>query len=98
MKVADTLAFAFIVTVHLPIPLHAPLHPAKPHALVGVALKVTCVAQGKLALQVEPQLIAAGELTTLPPGLPTMDTVRVLMMPLSWKAVPQGPALLVPQL
>ena len=83
MNVADTPAFAFIATVQLPIPLQAPPHPARPHALLGVALKVTCVPQGKLALQVEPQLIAAGELVTLPSGLPMMDTESVLMIPLS---------------
>jgi hypothetical protein len=94
VNVADTPAFAFIATVQLSIPLQAPPHPARPHALLGVALKVTCVPQGKLALQVEPQSIAAGELTTLPPGLPTMDTERVLITPLSWKTVPHALALL----
>src|SRR5205085_8342188 len=73
VKPADTLASAFIVRVQLPIPLHAPPHPARPQALLAIALNVTWVPDGKLALQVEPQLIPAGELTTLPPGLPTMD-------------------------
>jgi hypothetical protein len=30
-------------TVHVPVPLHAPLHPAKLEPLAGVAVRVTFV-------------------------------------------------------
>jgi hypothetical protein len=98
VKLADTLVLAFIVTVQLPIPLQAPPQLARPQAADGLAVSVTRVPGAKFALQIEPQLITAGELATRPPGLPMIDTDRVLPPPLSWKTVPQGPALLVPQL
>ena len=75
MKLADTLVFAFNVRVQLAaIPLHAPPQPDNPHAVAGVAESVTSVPALKLALQVDPQSIPAGELVTLPPGLPMAET------------------------
>src|SRR5439155_27135478 len=74
VKLADTLVFPFIVTEHPPIPPQAPSQPARPQAVAGPAVRVTCVPAAKLALQVEPQSIPAGELVTLPPGLPTSET------------------------
>src|SRR5439155_25958975 len=74
VKLADTLVFAFFVTEHPPIPPQAPSQPARPQAVAGPAVRVTCVPAAKLALQVEPQSIPAGELVTLPPGLPTSET------------------------
>jgi hypothetical protein len=77
VKLADTLLRALIVTVQLfAIPLHAPPQPARPQAVAGVAVRVTCVPPLKVALQVEPQSMPDGELVTLPPGLPTTDTER----------------------
>ena len=66
MKVAVTLSAAFIVTMQLPVPLHAPLHPVNDHPLAAVAVSVTCAPLLKFALHVEPQLIPAGELVTEP--------------------------------
>jgi hypothetical protein len=82
VKLAETLVLAFIVTLQLPIPLHAPPpQPEKPQAVAGLAVSVTCVPGAKLALQVEPQSIPAGELVTLPPGLPATETERALLEP-----------------
>jgi hypothetical protein len=74
VKLADTLVFAFIVTLQPPIPLHAPPQPERPQAMAGLAVNVTCVPAAKLALQVEPQSIPAGELVTVPPA-PMTETV-----------------------
>ena len=76
-KAAETLVSAFMVAVQLPIPLQAPPQPASPHALSGIAIRVTWVPAVKFALQVEPQSIAEDELATLLPGLPATATERV---------------------
>jgi hypothetical protein len=77
-KVAATLVFPFSVTVQvLAIPVHGLPQPKKPQAVSGVAVRVTCVPELKLLLQVEPQLIPEGELVTVPPGLPNTETERV---------------------
>jgi hypothetical protein len=66
-KLALTLWSAFIVRLQVPVPLHAPPQPWKTQPLIGVALRVTAVPALKLALQVAPQSIPAGELVTVPP-------------------------------
>jgi hypothetical protein len=77
VKVADTLWFAVIDTLQVPVPLHpAPLQPAKLKPLAGVAVSVTCVPLLKLAAQVAPQLIPEGELVTVPLLLPILETAR----------------------
>ena len=73
-NVADTFCTAFMVTVQLPVPLHAPPQPANPQPAAGVAVKLTKVPRVKPALQVAPQLIPAGELVTVP--LPVSLIVR----------------------
>jgi hypothetical protein len=78
LKVAITLAAAFIVTWHVPVPEQpAPDQPAKPEPVAAVAVKVTCVPFVKSCEQVEPQLIPAGELVTVPDPLPALETLRV---------------------
>ena len=77
VKAADTLALAFSVTLQPAMPPQAPPQPARPQAAAGVAVSVTWVPLLKFALQVEPQSIPAGELVTLPPGLPITETERV---------------------
>src|SRR5580704_1376319 len=77
VKAADTLAFAFSVTLQPAMPLQAPPQPARPQAAAGVALSVTWVPLLKFALQVEPQSIPAGELVTLPTGMAITETERV---------------------
>jgi hypothetical protein len=74
-NVAETLCAAFIVTVQLPVPLHAPPQPAKLDPAAGVAVRLTCVPAAKLAPHVVPQLIPAGALVTVP--LPARPTVNV---------------------
>src|SRR5258708_27044595 len=61
VKAAVTLDAAFIVTVHEPVPLQAPLQPAKADPLLPVGVSVTTVPRFKLALQLAPQLMPAGE-------------------------------------
>jgi hypothetical protein len=61
---------ASIVRLQVPVPLHAPPQPWNIQPLTGVAVSVTGVPELKLALHVEPQLMPAGELVTLPPWPP----------------------------
>lgn len=75
LNVAVTLCAEFIVTVQVPVPLHAPLHPANVLPLPGVAVSVTCVPLLKFALHVLGQLIPLGALTTLPVPVPASVTV-----------------------
>jgi hypothetical protein len=76
-KVAVTALSLSMVTTQVPVPLHeAPLHPVKMYPDAAVAVRVTVVE--KLALQVDPQLMPAGELVTVPElAGPDLVTVRV---------------------
>src|SRR5439155_7548681 len=66
------------VTVQVPVPEHPPpVQPVKVEPAVGVAVNVTAVPLVKLAEQVAPQLIPAGELVTVPLPAPAGATVRV---------------------
>lgn len=68
VKVAVTLWLELSVTVQVGLlPLHAPPQLVKLSLAAGVAVSVTWVPLEKLAVQVEPQLIPAGLLETLPP-------------------------------
>jgi hypothetical protein len=80
-NVAVTLRAALIVTVQLPVPEHAPLHPPKLEPEAGVAVNVTTVPEGKLSEQSVPQLIPAGEDETVPLPTPAAATVRVCVPP-----------------
>jgi hypothetical protein len=66
----------FIVTMQVPVPLHAPPQPLKVQLLAGAAVSVTGVPGAKLALQVVGQSIPPGELVTVP--LPVSLTVNEL--------------------
>ena len=57
------------------LPWHAPRHSSNFHPLSGYAIGCTSLPAGKLAVQVLPQSIPAGELPTTP--LPTVLTDRV---------------------
>jgi hypothetical protein len=70
MNVAVTDALALRVTVQALVPLHAPPQPVKVEFAPGVAVRVTCVPDWKLALQSVPQLIPEGLLLTVPLPLP----------------------------
>jgi len=77
LKVAVTEVAAFMVTLQAPVPLQAPLQPANAEPGAGVAAKLTIVPLAKLAEQVAPQEIPAGELVTVPVPVPVSVTVRV---------------------
>ena len=75
VKAASTLEAAFMVTVQAPVPLQAPLQPAKVEPLAAVGVSVTIVAWLKFALHVAPQLIPAAELVTVPLPVPLRVTL-----------------------
>jgi hypothetical protein len=75
-KVAVTLAAALIVTTQVPVPAHPPPdQPLKVEPGPGVAVSVTTVPESKLATQVAPQLIPAGDEATVPVPPPALFTV-----------------------
>ena len=75
-NVAVTAVAAFIVTMQLPVPEHAPLHPAKLVPDAGVAVSVTIVPLLKFAVQVPGQLIPPGLLVTAPPPVTVTDSAN----------------------
>src|SRR3989454_6605042 len=77
-KVAVTVVAALRVTVQAPVPEQPPpAQPVKVEPAAAVAVSVTAVPLVKLAEQVTPQLIPAGELVTVPLPAPAGVTVRV---------------------
>ena len=77
VNVAVTVVAAETVTVQAPVPVHPPpLQPVKVEPAAGVAVRVMVVPLAKLAEQVAPQLIPAGELVTVPLPVPAGVTVR----------------------
>jgi hypothetical protein len=77
LKVALTDFAASMVTLHAPVPLHAPLQPANVEPESGVAAKLTTAPFAKLAEHVVPQEIPAGELVSVPVPVPLLATVRM---------------------
>src|SRR5207244_814751 len=76
VKVAVTVVAAETVTTHDPVPEQPPpAQPVKVEPAAGVAVNVTVVPLAKLAEQVAPQLIPAGELVTVPLPVPALLTV-----------------------
>ena len=69
---------ALRVTVQVPVPEQPPpAQPEKVEPAAGAAVSVTAVPLVKLAAQVAPQVIPAGELVTVPLPVPAGVTVRV---------------------
>jgi phage tail protein X len=77
LNVAVTDLAALIVTLQVPVPLQAPLQPAKVDPAAAAAVKVTTVPLLKFALQVLGQVIPLGLLVTLPLPVPAKVTERV---------------------
>ncbi len=77
VKVAVTVVAAVMFTVQEPVPEQPPpLQLEKVEPVAGVAVRVTALPLGKLAEQLVPQLIPAGELVTVPLPVPAVLTVR----------------------
>ena len=75
MKDAPTLLSPSMATVQVAaLPVHAPLHPTNCWFRPGVAVKVTDVPDEYVAVHVEPQLMPAGALDTVP--FPLLLTLR----------------------
>src|SRR6267143_1378643 len=74
-KVAVTEVAALIVTVHVPVPVQAPLQPVKVEPAAGAAVRVTTVPVVKEVEQVAPQEIPTGALVTVPVPAPDLVTV-----------------------
>jgi hypothetical protein len=75
LKVAVTASVADIVTLQPPVPLQAPLQPAKVDPAAAVWVSTTTVPLVKLALQVLGQLIPVGLLLTEPVPVPPSVTL-----------------------
>jgi hypothetical protein len=77
VNVAVTAAAAVTVTTQAPVPVHAPLHPAKVDPVAATCVNVTAVPLAKLAAHAVPQLIPVGALVTVPVPVPAFVTVNV---------------------
>jgi hypothetical protein len=77
VNVAVTLRAADILTVQVPVPVHAPLQPVKVEPVPAAAVRVTEVPDAYEALQVLPQLIPVGFDVTVPDPVPLLVKVRV---------------------
>jgi len=60
-----TLLLESIVRKQEPLPVHAPLQPAKSDVPFGVAVSVTCVPESYEGVQAEPQFTPSGDETTV---------------------------------
>ncbi len=76
VNVAVTAAAAVTVTTQAPVPVHAPLHPAKVDPVAATCVNVTAVPLAKLAAHAVPQLIPVGALVTVPVPVPAFVTVN----------------------
>src|SRR6266852_1855174 len=74
-NLAVTAASSCMVSVHEPVPWHAPPQPANNQPGAASADRVTSAHTGYSAVQAFPQLIPPGALLTLP--LPALLTTRV---------------------
>ena len=81
LNVAVTERAAVMDTVQVPVPVHAPLHPANVDPLDAAAVSVTEVPLAKLALQVDPQFTPAGVEVTVPAPVPALLTPSANELP-----------------
>ncbi len=76
LNAAVTAWLEFIDTVQLPVPEHAPDHPANVEPVFGAAVSATTVPAAKLR-QPEPHEVPAGDGLTVPLPVPDVVMVRV---------------------
>ena len=76
VKLAVTVWSTLIVTVHEPVPLHAPLQPVNVEPPMEAADRVTVLPLAKSAAHVVPQEIPLGLLVTVPVPVPDLLTVN----------------------
>src|SRR6266446_2798956 len=76
-KFAVRVVFETRVSTQLPVPAQPPLQPRKAEFAPAVAVSVTTELLAKLAVQVAPQLMPAGELVTVPVPAPIFTTERL---------------------
>lgn len=75
---ALTVWLAFIITVHVPVPLQPPPdQPENTEPEFGTAVRVTMVSVAYGSVQSRPQLIPAGLDVTVPDPAPEVVTVKV---------------------
>jgi hypothetical protein len=79
MKLALTVAAAFIVTTQPSVPEHAPPHPANTELESAAAVSVTAVPSEKSAAQTPPHVIPPGALETEPPPAPVRLTDKAYL-------------------
>lgn len=78
VKFAVTVAAAVRLTVQVPVPVQPPpLHPANVEPALAEAVRVTLVPSRKLAEQVEPHEMPAGDEVTVPTPVPVRATESV---------------------
>jgi hypothetical protein len=75
-NVAVTVRAWLIVTVHAPVPVHAPVQPVNVLPVAAVPVSVTDVPELYVAVHVAPQLMPAGVLVTVPVPAPDRVTVN----------------------
>ena len=68
VKLATTLFASFIATLHVPVPLHAPLQPANTEPAAGLAASATVVPLFSTALHRLPQLMTVLFVEATPPS------------------------------
>jgi hypothetical protein len=85
LNVAVTDVAAVTVTTHAPVPVQAPLQPAKTEPSAALWVSVTCVPPANPAEQVSGQSIPAGVLVTLPLPVPASVTVNAKLFALAVK-------------
>src|SRR5437867_7881078 len=83
VNVANTMRAVSIVTVHAPVPLHAPDQPSNVEAASAVALSITVLPAPNVASHSAPQSIPAGLDRTTPPPLPNGTTVSRGVLPVN---------------
>jgi hypothetical protein len=94
LNVAVTLSAALIVTTQLPVPVQAPLQPAKVLPLFGVSVSVTCDPLAKFDMHVLGHNIPAGLLDTVPLPVPALVTVSGKVAPEANVAVTDSAAVM----